>query len=235
METKKRRQREFLVIGILFLVFNILAFTIPFQMTAAFWTAYTFDWIAAFVQIPIFFTAFKKDGDIKSRFYGFPIARLGVTYLCIQLVAGFVVMALSPWIPVKIAIALFAVILAVAAVGFIGADAVREEIERQDIKLQETTGRIKELRSMAAYIAGQCEDGENRELLNQLAEKLRFSDPVSSEALSDIEEELAICINELKKVVVEKDSLSISAYCKKAMSVLDERNRLCKLNKQKSL
>ena len=56
------------------------------------------------------------------------------------------------------------------------------------------------------------------------------SDPVSSDSLKDIERELYFYIEELQKAVVENDANAIE-LCKKTKSVLAERNRLCKLNK----
>lgn len=231
MRLEKRQQRELTVLGIIFIVFNILVFVLPFHMTSAFWIAYVFDLIAIFAQFPILCVAFKRGKDVKSRFYGFPIARIGVTYLCVQLAFSFVVMVLWLWIPIKLVVILFVLILATAAVGLIATDTTRDEIERQDIQLHEKVSTMKMLKSKAAYIVGQCEDTETKELLQKLSEQLRFSDPVSSKHLTDIEADLTACIDELQNAIIEKDYLNIEALCERAMSILAERNRLCKLNK----
>ena len=65
----------------------------------------------------------------------------------------------------------------------------------------------------------------------EMAEEFRYSDPVSSEALADIETELSACVDELQKAVVDGDSVSGRELCRKVSVTLTERNRLCKLNK----
>ena len=65
-----------------------------------------------------------------------------------------------------------------------------------------------------------------------MAEEFKYSDPVSSEAIKNIENELSEMVDELQKAVVDNDSESIIGLCDKIKISLTERNRLCKLNKR---
>ena len=67
----------------------------------------------------------------------------------------------------------------------------------------------------------------------KFAEDIRYSDPVSSDALGDIEQELAAAVEELQAAVVDGDGESVAQLCRKASAVLSERNRLCKLGKNR--
>ena len=69
------------------------------------------------------------------------------------------------------------------------------------------------------------------ELCHALAEALRFSDPVSSAATADIEENLTGLLEELGSAVLDKDYASVKTLCAKASTLLADRNRMCKLNK----
>ena len=47
----------------------------------------------------------------------------------------------------------------------------------------------------------------------------------------DLERELKGCLDELLRAAADQDYEAAGTLCRQAMSVLDERNRLCKLNK----
>ena len=86
------------------------------------------------------------------------------------------------------------------------------------------------LQSKINGIAGLC-SVDVREDVAKLAEALRYSDPVSADALAEIEGELSACVDELQAAVVDGDNAAVRELCRKAGAILVERNRLCKLNK----
>ena len=73
--------------------------------------------------------------------------------------------------------------------------------------------------------------GELKTALDKLADEIKYSDPVSSSATEQIEDELNFNIEELQKAIVDGDNTSALTICKKTSGILAERNRLCKLNK----
>lgn len=225
---KKDTIRGSIGIGVLLILYILIAFLVPFAKTATFWVSFVFTLIAFCVVAASIYIAFVKNPDAKSKFYGFPIAKLGVIYGVVQLIAGLIFMALGVWIPVWVAVLIYAIALGVAAIGLISADAVREEIQRQDVKLKKDVSFMRNLQSKVCQMATQCDAPE----LKRFAEDIRYSDPVSSDALGDIEQELAVAVEELQAAVVDGDGESVAQLCRKASAVLSERNRLCKLNKQ---
>jgi hypothetical protein len=72
-----------------------------------------------------------------------------------------------------------------------------------------------------------------KKALHDLADEFRYSDPVSSEALKDIESELENQVGELQNVVIAEDIEKIITLANKINITLTERNRLCKLGKKK--
>lgn len=231
MKDKKTTIQSLAVLAIVFVVYNVLAFVIPFEKTGTFWLSYVFTAIAVLAQGYIFHIAFNNGEQVKSKLYGFPIARLGVIYLAVQMIVGFAFMALAAIVPGWIAVILFVLILAAAAIGMIAADMVRTEIEKQDDVLKKDVTAMRAMQSKTAFIATQCTDPDTCSAIRKLAEEFRFSDPVSSESLQEIEAELAIFINNLQAAVVDGDFESVRTLCEKCRTVLAERNQLCKLNK----
>ena len=63
------------------------------------------------------------------------------------------------WLP----LVLYAVLLGVSAAGFITADAAREEVVRQDVKLKKDVTCIRSLQSKAMAILRQAEGGPAQE------------------------------------------------------------------------
>lgn len=214
-------------------IFNILAFAIPFMKTGTFWTGYVFGMAAILLQPLVFYYSFNDGKNLRSKFYGYPIARISVIYLGIQTALSFLVMALS-FIPAWIPAAVFAILLLAAALGFIAADAMREEIERQDAVLVKDVTKMRSICSLGMALPAQCTDAELKRALESFAEHLRFADPVSSPALADIENELETLTGELQRAITDGDINGAKEICKRADAALTERNRLCKLNKGKN-
>lgn len=233
MKLEKNQLRFLAIVGILLLVFNIIAFVAPFNREGLFWTAWAFTNLAIVLQIVFVFTAFKSGSDVKSKFYGIPIARIGLVYLVVQLIVGLAAMGLSflPGCPVWPFLIVFIIILAVAAIGLIAAEATREEIERQDTVLKKNVSVLRGLQSLGNSLVAQCDTPEASAELKKLAEQLRFSDPVSSDATADAEHELATVMEELQRAVLENDCAGVVGLAKRAQATLAERNRICKLNK----
>ena len=232
MTLSKNAKRFLIIIGLSLVAFNVIAFVVPFSRTAVFWIGYGFGMLAILAQIIVIKLAFDGAESIRSKFYGFPIARIGVIYLIAQALLSIVAMALGmiilPWIPAV----LFTVMLVAAAAGLVSTDAVRDEVERQDEKIVKDVSRMRSLQSKMNVLISQSDvSGELKTELDKLADSIKYSDPVSSSATEQIEDELNFNIEELQKAIVDGENESALTICKKTSGILAERNRLCKLNK----
>ena len=208
--------------------FCVIAFVAPFSRTAVFWLSLVFGVIAIVVQLYTMPRAIA--GDTCSKFYGFPTLRISFIYLAVQLILSLLFMALAAIAPVWIPTVLYLVLLCAALIGFVVADSVREEVVKQDANTKKQVSVMRAFQSQVANLSINC-DASVKPELDKLAEEFRFSDPVSSDAIKDAEDELRCCIDELQRAVSENRSVDIQELCRKTSLVLAERNRLCKLNK----
>lgn len=224
----KNTVRGIAALGVLLVLYILIAFLVPFAHTATFWVSFVFTLIAFGVVAGSIYIAFVKNPDAKSRFYGFPIAKIGVIYGAVQLVASIAFMALAALIPVWAAVLVYAIALGAAVIGLISAEAVVSEIHVQDAKLKKDVSLMRSLQSKIHQMAAHSEDAG----LKALAEEFRYSDPVSSGAIAAAEADLAAAVDELQAAYVDGDSEAAAKLCRKASALLAERNRLCKLNKQ---
>ena len=212
---------------ITFVIYNLIAFVIPFAHTAAFWISYGFTLGAFVVVCASIHIAFVKNLDTKSRFYGFPIARIGVIYGVAQLIVSLAVMSLAKWTPWWIPTLVYAIGLGAAAIGLVSAEAVVDEIKTQDAKLKKDVSLMRSLQSKISQIASQTD----YTAIKTLAEEFRYSDPVSNAAIADAEADLAAAVDQLQAAFVDGDQDAVAQLCRKTTALLAERNRLCKLNK----
>ena len=105
------------------------------------------------------------------------------------------------------------------------ADVGRTEIERVEQKIQGKVFYIKNLQVDIEILASAEKDTKTKEQLEQLAEKIRFSDPMSNEQLAVLEDKISLAVENLKS---SDDKMKI---IEDLNLLLDERNRKCKILK----
>lgn len=221
---KKNSTKGYVILGILFALVSIIAFAVPTVKTTTFWIAYVFTAAAFAAQIGIWKTALGKEGTLKSKFLGFPVVHIGIVYAIIQTVA-FAVFLFVPTLPVWSAIVVCSVIAGISAVCMISADAGRDEIEHVEAKVQKKVFYIRELQADIEQLADNETNADVKTALTQLAEKIRFSDPMSSEQLADLENKISAKVLELKTAPNKVEIIT------ELNSLLDERNKKCKILK----
>ena len=209
---KKNSKLGYAVLGVVFVLFNVIAFAIPTAKTRSFWVAYAFFVVAFVSQIGIWKVAFAKEDTLKSKFLGFPVVCIGVVYLILQIVA-FAVFVAAPTLPVWSAIVVCVLIFGISVICMIGTEVGREEINRVEKKVEKKVFYIKLLQVDIEMLASVETNTDIKTALIKLAEKIRFSDPMSNESLVDIEVEIAAKVKELKttdnkaKIIKVIDSL----------------------------
>ena len=227
----KNTARGIFTLMILLAVFSVIAFVIPFPKNTVFWIAYACGLFAILFQLYIFRSSFGKADDARSRFYGFPIARLGICYMFVQLVVSIAEIALSKFLPTWVVILINALILAVALIGCITTETMRDEIAAQDVKLRKSVLNMRELQSLTAALVNQSEDAELTKSLQKVADEFRYSDPLTSDKTSALEEDMRSRIGDLQQAIADGDADGAKVLCAKLLDCLRERNRICAVNK----
>ena len=220
---KKNSTKGYVILCILFALVSIIAFAVPTTKTATVWIAYAFTAAAFAAQIIIWNKALGKE-TLKSKFLGLPVVHIGIVYAIVQTVA-FAVFLFVPTLPAWSAIVVCSVIAGISAVCMISADAGRNEIERIEAKVQKKVFYIRELQADIELLADSETDINTKAALTRLAEKIRFSDPMSNEQLAELESRIFGKSAELKMAADKAriiDELTL---------LLEERNKKCKVLK----
>ena len=196
---KKNAKRAYSILSVAFILFNIITFAVPIEKNATFWFGYAFTFIAFALQIITWNAAFKADSTLKSKFLGIPIVYIGLVYLIAQLIA-FAVFCGFPVIPSWVAFIVGALILGITAFCLLSAGIARNEINRVEENVNQKVFYIRELQADVEILAEQENNPETKAALIKLAEKIRYSDPMSSDALGELEAKISDKITMLKNV-----------------------------------
>ena len=221
---KKNKLMSYFALGIVFALFNVIAFVIPTDKTATFWTAYIFTVVAFLLQILVWKVAFGKKDTLKSKFLGIPVIYVGATYLSLQLIV-FAIFMIFPTLPVWLAIVVCSIVLAISALCAIAGQAGANEINRVEEKIKVKRAFIQFLQVDIQMLAESETDAETKAALLKLAEKVRFSDPMSHEMLGELESRISVKVEQMKTTADKK------ALIGEVDLLLIERNKKCKILK----
>lgn len=216
--------RGYAVLGILFIVVSVVVFAVPTEKSTAVWIAYVFATIAFLAQIVIWKETLGRETELKSKFLGLSIINIGIIYLIIQNIT-LIVFLVAPALPIWSAIIASVIVAGVSAVCMIAGDTGSNEIGRVDMKVRKKVLYIKEIeREVELLIRSETDELMQTELM-KLAEKIQFSDPMSSEQLADLEMRIAAEVEKLKNVKDKAETIG------ELNLLLDERNKKCRMLK----
>ena len=224
-----------LIVYAIILVVYILAFCIiSLPKIAASYISFAFTIVSILASLGITAYAFKDDQAVVSKIYGFPVFRIGYLYVAAQFAFGVIscIVASFVAVPYWVALLLSIILLGAAGIGVIATGNTRDAIQNIDNEIERVTKATKIFNHEIATIIDICEDAEVSKELNKLAEELKYSDPVSSEATEETETLLLEEIRILRSFVEADDKENALKQIRKTMNLLAERNRICKAFKK---
>ena len=208
MKLSKRKKSIIVIYSIATVVFILLTLAIPFEKPAASWMMFAFSIVSLIAGCGITLFAFSKSKELKSKFYGYPVFRIGAIYTAVQLILTVIIYTVGGFVevPLWIGLTLSVLLLGMASIGVITTDNARDYVEEVDVKTSYATKTIKKFNVDIADVLDMCSDENVYAPLKKLVEKFKYSDAVSSEATSSIEEQIKNEIDELKSVITSESS-----------------------------
>ena len=128
-----KKPSRYMILTIVLIVFAVVAFAAPFEKTPVFWVSFVFGLVAICFQIPLWNKALGGE-TLKSKFLGFPVLHVGITYLIFQLIVSIIMMAV-PGIPLWITIIVDVIILAISCALVASGGVARSAIEETEEKI----------------------------------------------------------------------------------------------------
>ena len=215
-------------------LFNIIAFVTPSlsddgKFTPSFWIGYIFITASFIGQLVCSYKAFQAD-SAKKMFYNISLIRTSYIGLLISFIVGGLCMAITP-LPYSVGVILCAIVLATNGFAIIKATAAIGAVERIDTKIKTQTFFIKSLTVDAdTLMACAKSDGVKAEC-RKVYEAIRYSDPMSSDALSSVESQITIKFAEFSDAVRADDVEAVTELANEVIILVGDRNKKCKLLK----
>ncbi len=214
--------------AICLVLFNVIAFVVPNELKSNFWVGYIFITLAFVGQLFCASISFKSE-NAQKFFYNFPLISISFIGTLIMLIIGGLTMAISA-VPVWVGIVFCLVVSAFTAIAIINASVASETVSNIDSKIKAQTLFIKMLIADATTLMSKTQTTQAKEITKKVYEKIRYSDPVSNDALSSIESQITIKFKAFEGAIIENSQNAISLG-EELIILIDDRNTKCKLLK----
>ena len=225
--------------AILFVIFNVVVIVLPKETTVAGVTFTKFgglSWITlilfelCFIGHLICTWIALRQNKLSGTFYRLPLIRLSYACIIVTTVIGCVMMAipnLPSWIPLIAAL----IIMALYAVAVVKAAAAAHIVEHIDETVRTDTAFIRNLTAEANTLVTRAKSEKVRAACKKIAEAVRYSDPMSSGALADVENRIHAEFNAFSDAVLSDNADAVNASADTLLSLIAERNQICKAGK----
>ena len=209
----KLTKHAWILWGVALAVVLVLALVIPFARTAVYWIGLVCTAVMFGVCALAFVRAFRKGSTLESKLLGWPVFKVGLTALMVQVIVGIALMALATLCPVWAAVLAEVAVFAVTAVSLTVKDAAREAVTAAEVKVADNTAAWKAIRVRANQVAAETGHPD----IKKLAEDIRYADPTPTAMDGDIAQMLETL-----------SSYADAANIAKAKAMMEQRKALAK-------
>ena len=220
--------------AVLVVIFNVIVFAVPSDVAGmdkyggAFWSGYALIMLTFIGQLVCAKLAMNADSNEKF-FLNLPMITISYTATILSIICGAACMAI-PNVPNWAGIIVCAIILGFTAIAVIKASAAAELVEETGKKVRSQTVFIKLLTADAEALMAKAETEEAKAATKKVYEAVRFSDPMSVEALAGVESQITLKFHEFADAVTSRAE-GVSKLADELAILLDERNKKCKVLK----
>ena len=231
----KKTLNSYIIIWLALLaLFNVIAFVsvgwIAYEKyTPSFWIGYAFIMVSFAGQLMCACRALKAENSRK-LFYNISLLTTSYSGLIASFVFGGSCMLISP-LPYWVGGILCAVVLGLNVIAVTKAVAAIDIVSAVDEKVKAQTSFIKSLTVDAEGLMNRGKDEETKALCKKVYEAIRYSDPVSHDALSSLESEISAMFQKLEEATIAENPEPAKAIAQDFLILIDERNKKCRMLK----
>lgn len=233
---KKNFKSYALIWAIMLAAFNAVVFlvrpVIPgyvINYDVRFWIAWGFI-LASFIGNLVCTNFAFKAENLRKMFYNLPLITVSWSALIAMLVVGCILM-LIPNCPAWIAAIVCIFILAGNAIAVIKALWAADVVNKVDERVKAQTAFIKNLTVDAEGLLSRAKSDAVKAECKKVFEAVRYSDPMSNDALSSVEAEMTVKMVELATAVGADDAEKAKDVADELIILAGDRNKKCKLLK----
>lgn len=226
---KNQRKYYWIVWGIAVVIFHIIMFILPNVILSpeegSFWIIYL-TVMASFVGQAYCSYLYSKKENKQERFLYIPVVMIGYIALLMTFLLALQALTLQflpNWFTIIVAI----LMVAYYAFAVLRALASAEMVIAVDKKVEQKMDFLKTLTAEAKALE-QTVPTELRSFVTRVYESFRYSDPMSSETLNEIEQNITVTYGEFVIAIKESQKESAEVLAQTVCNLMKERNELCK-------
>lgn len=212
-------------------IFNLCAFLVPSptKFTPSFWLGYGFITLAFILHLGTAYFTFKEETKEKLFLNISTITINFVTLVCTAIIAAITmaVPAFPDWLGAILCFACFGIGIAANLLAKTAGDMVA----KKDEKIKAKTLFIKSLTVDADTLVSQAQVPEIKAQVTKVYEAIRYSDPMSNDALSGVETKIQYQFNAFTNAVKNEDAELVESMSVELLDLIDARNKKCKVLK----
>ncbi len=232
---KKAFKTYLAVWALLLVLFNVIAFVSAGwigqeKYTASFWNGYVFISVAFLGQLACAYVAAKNDNDLKKTFLNISLFSTSYAGLIVSFVVGGLCMLISP-LPYWVGVIVCAIVLTLNALAVLKAKVAVDTVADVDKKIKTQTFFIKSLTVDADTLMAKASTEEIKAECRKVYEVVRYSDPMSNDALASIEGQITITFSKLTDAVTKGNAEDVKEQSSELIILINDRNKKCKLLK----
>lgn len=221
--------------AIALVVFNVITFVITGAtcglsvLTPSFWVGYasiTIAFIGNFVCSILFF----KEKNRDKVFLNYSVIRLSYGALIASFIVGAIAM-IVPAIPYWVGIIINVLILAFYAIAITKGSAAADIVQSRGQHVKQKTVFIKMLTADADSLVKRTKSDETKALAKKVYEAVRYSDPMSSPQLNDIETQIKNEFAAFSDAIKNDDIVLATMSSEELINLVNDRNNKCKVLK----
>lgn len=221
------------LISILSIVlFSLLYFIIPFPIKdkATYIVNYFLAVIVAIILVISFFLGYGKRKDVEGLVLRLPLIKSVIIFEIINLVLCIIQLTLDCifQLPSYISFILYLFEILIYSILYLVKKQNINHIETNEDVINVNTSMIKELRIRSTNMVSLCKDDISKQNISLIADKLKYSDPVSNENCKAIENEISNLLDELEQDI---KSGKVVDSIKDILVLIENRNNICMKNK----
>ncbi len=214
------------------IIFNALTFLTPVAFNVVrggFWTGYVFILIAFVGQLACGYAVLGNESPQKT-FYNVLLIIIVYACLAMMLVSGAICM-IVPFVTIRRGAAICVTMLGISVIAVLAARFAVGTISETDEEIMTKSFMIRSLTAEAEHLVSSASDSEVRAESERIYDALRYSDPISSTALADIDGQIQKQFKAFEESANAGDHELCKANADSLISLLDKRNKQCRLKK----
>jgi hypothetical protein len=206
---------------------------VPFTKGTASWVIYGATIFSILLSAIISFVSFRSAKTLKSALYKLPIVQIALIYACLQIIASVVIYSLDATVGVPYLYSVvFSSVLFIFAISGVSVTRAQEaSVETVEEETAKSTERHSAILDALNSAVASSKTEPTKMVASGLADLWSHSDPVSSEIVRPLEEEILDKAKSLNIIIENDDAESASELGGKIKALIEKRNDLLIRNK----